>query len=51
MSGAFGLDYTAVMTFAGLSGPLSPEAADLMSDALPEVEVVILKAMRKGDEP
>lgn len=51
--GPLGLDYPAVLAFAGLAGPLSAEAADLLGDALPEVEAVIMTKLKtnRGDAP
>lgn len=49
MNGVIGLDYPAVIAFAGLT-PLSPDAADLLSATLPQVEAHILKAFRSEDD-
>lgn len=49
MNGVIGLDYPAWIAFAQLR-PLSPDAADLLSACLPEVEVEVLKGFRKDDE-
>lgn len=49
-AGAFGLDFTAVMTMAGLDGPLTPETAALFSLVLPDVELSLIKNLRKGDD-
>ncbi|QFU30276.1 hypothetical protein [Brevundimonas sp. Bb-A] len=49
MNGVIGLDYPAWIAFAQLR-PLSPDAADLLSACLPEVELEVLKGFRKDDE-
>lgn len=43
-----GFDYGAILSFSALSGPLSPAAADLLTETLPVVEAVMLKAFAKG---
>lgn len=50
MNGIVGLDFPAVIQFATLAGPLSPAAADLMTASLPEVEGIIVQALRKETE-
>lgn len=49
MNGVVGWDYPAVIAFATLT-PLAPDAADLLSACLPEVEAEILKGFHKGDD-
>lgn len=50
MSGPIGLRYEAVIGFAHLGGPLSPEAAGLLSMCLPVAEGHLLKAIRSKND-
>ena len=50
MSGPIGLRYEAVIGFAHLGGPLSPDAAGLLSLCLPVAEGHLLRAIRKNRE-
>lgn len=49
MNGVLGLDYPAWIAFAQLT-PMTPATADLLSACLPDVEVEVLKGLRKDDE-
>lgn len=46
MNGPIGLKYEAVIAYAHLGGPLTPEEAGLLSVSLPVAEGHLLKALR-----
>lgn len=50
MSGVYALDYTAVLGFASLAGVRPGPAALLLSELLPTVERMVVRAYRKDDD-
>lgn len=48
--GAFALDFTAVLAFATLEGPLDPASAALLSETFPQVETALIAGLRKDDD-
>lgn len=49
MVGPVALDYGAVLAFANLAGDLTPDAAALLKWALPDVEIQMLKGVRRPE--